>query len=126
MAKPERIAKHIDDLKKIFPAARDIDPALLVASLRTLERQAHRSAERLCNDSSYSQERHDQVRENVLLGLDKLLRFREAKISVHVNGDARGCALKIDDADVRALHDRGIDIERDWGGYGILWPDFDE
>jgi hypothetical protein len=92
VTKQERIARHIDNIKKIFPHARDADPATLAASLRTLERQAHRSAERLCNDSSYSSERDDQVRENVLLGLDKLLRFREAKIAVRVNGDPRGYA----------------------------------
>lgn len=126
MTKPERIAKHIDQIKKIFPATRDADPAVLSAKLRMLERQAHRSAERLCDDSSYSNERHDRVHANVSLELNALLHFREAKISVHVNSDARGYALKINDADVRALRDKGLDIERDWGGYGILWPDFDD
>jgi len=42
-----------------------------------------------------------------------------------VNGDARGHALKIDDAVTREVYPDYIGIQRDWGGYGILSPDMD-
>ena len=43
------------------------------------------------------------------------------KIPVFVNGDPRGYALKIDDSYVKKFN---LKIERDWGGYGIIAPDF--
>ena len=39
------------------------------------------------------------------------------------NGDARGYALKIDDEYIR---NNNFNIHRDWGGYGIIAPDFRE
>jgi hypothetical protein len=41
---------------------------------------------------------------------------------IFLNGDARGYALKIQDDYVR---DNNLDIHKDWGGYGILAPEFD-
>ena len=43
---------------------------------------------------------------------------------VFINGDPRGYALKIDDKYQDRLHKVGI--HRDWGGYGIIAPDFSE
>ena len=40
-----------------------------------------------------------------------------------LNGDARGYALKIDD---EYLKNNNFNIHRDWGGYGIIAPDFRE
>lgn len=91
-----------------------------------LERQAHRLAEEWC-DSDMDQSE---------------LRRREAKISEHVmqlfggklprgfqiNLDPRGYALKIDDH-VMKEHDQEYQRQgwwpyTDWGGYGILAPEF--
>ena len=41
-------------------------------------------------------------------------------VAIFLNLDPRGYALKIDDQDARAL-----DIYKDWGGYGIICPEFD-
>lgn len=43
---------------------------------------------------------------------------------VFVNGDPRGYTLKIDDKYKDKMHKAGV--YRDWGGYGIIAPDFRE
>jgi len=45
----------------------------------------------------------------------------DGMIPVFFNSDPRGYALKIKDD-----YTRDITIYRDWGGYGILAPDFSE
>ena len=45
------------------------------------------------------------------------------KKNIFVNGDARGYALKIDDNYIRS---NNFNIYRDFGGYGIIAPDFKE
>ena len=42
-------------------------------------------------------------------------------MSLFINGDCRGYALKLED-DVA----RDLAIYKDWGGYGIIAPDFKE
>lgn len=50
------------------------------------------------------------------------MNFRAQNIPVSVDGDHRGYALKIKDEYVRA---HNLKTHKDWGGYGILAPDFD-
>jgi hypothetical protein len=50
--------------------------------------------------------------------------FNHKLEGLKINGDARGYTLKIDDAVNRELSDKGINLHRDWGGYGILGPTF--
>ena len=45
----------------------------------------------------------------------------ENDFNIFVNGDCRGYALKIFDDYIRK---NDITIYRDWGGYGIIAPDF--
>lgn len=54
-----------------------------------------------------------------LKGLFPLLPFK-------VNYDARGYALKINDSIMKSLFDKGIRLYSDFGGYGILAPEFNE
>jgi hypothetical protein len=44
----------------------------------------------------------------------------------HINYDARGYALKIDNSIMKELFDKGIRLYSDFGGYGILAPEFEE
>lgn len=44
--------------------------------------------------------------------------------TIFLNGDPRGYALKISTEETRELRDKGINIHQDWGGYGILAPEF--
>jgi len=123
----KRIDKHISQLRAVFPALSKRSPEDIEGVLYHHERRAHRAAERLCNDSSYGNERYERDVEPIKAELRRFLGLDETKIRVHVNGDPRGYAIEISDVDIGALRDKGVvDFDRrDWGGYGILWPDFD-
>lgn len=122
----KRINKHIEQLRAVFPALCDRTEDEIQGLLADKERRAHRAAERLCNGSSYGDDAYERDVEPIKAELRRLLGLDETKIRVFVNGDPRGYALKIDDADIRALYEKGVNFDqRDWGGYGIIWPDFD-
>ena len=117
----DKIRRHGENLKAIFHLPY-IDPVALSKKILRLENEAHRASERYSSDSRYGGEAQwEKDSASVLSRLDKILNFRKLKIPVFVNGDPRGCALKIDDS--AAKH---MTIERDMGGYGLLAPDFRE
>ena len=113
----EQVLQHGFDLQRIFNIT-DIGPAELAKKVHRLEVKAHRLAEEDCNTGNTPDDWDDKI----LTSLDKIINFRVQNIPVFVNGDPRGYALKIDDKYVR---DHNLDIHRDWGGYGILAPEFD-
>jgi hypothetical protein len=123
-----RIDKHIEQLRAIFPALRTRAAHDIRGVLALQERLAHRAAERLCDDSSYGNDAYERAVASLKIELRRFLGLDENKVRVIVNSDPRGHALKIDDGDIRKLRDEGVvDFDRrDWGGYGIIWPDFDD
>lgn len=117
----EQIERHGRKVQAIFPKTRTLDPVALAKSLKRLEGKAHHAAERLSSEYGH-QDTYDAIHDSVLASLDKLLGFKKAGVPVFVNSDPRGYALKIDDNYVR---DHGLDIHTDFGGYGILAPEYD-
>ena len=117
----EQIMRHGFNLNRIFNLNR-MDPVTLAKQVHRLEVKAHRLAEDYCNGLIESDDWLDIKEKKVLKALDRLLNFSSQGIPVFVNGDPRGYALKIDDTYVR---EHNLDIHRDWGGYGILAPEFD-
>ena len=121
----EQILKHGFNLKRIFFANNpygEPSPVSLAKSIHRLEVKAHRMAEDYCNGLIESDEWLEKKEKSILKSLDRLINFKAQGIPVFVNGDPRGYALKIDDAYVK---EHNLDIHRDWGGYGILAPEFD-
>ena len=122
-AKDEAMLRYGFKLMRLFPRAAKVyqgEPVSLYKRLHRLEAEAHRLAERECCEQlpdGYS----DRKTASILNRLDSILGFKELGVPVFVNGDPRGYALKIEDQYVR---DHEIDIETDWGRYGIICPDF--
>lgn len=115
----EQIERHGEQLNAIFHTR--YSPVALCKKLRVLEIKMHRVAEQWCNgeiSNETAEEKHTQALEL----LDKLLRFRRKGVRVIINGDPRGYALKIDD---QSMQEKNLNLYRDWGGYGILAPEFD-
>jgi hypothetical protein len=112
----QQIREHGENLKAIFNV--DMDADKLARKVHSIEVKAHRLAEEDCNTGNTPEDWDEKI----LKSLDKILGFKAKGIPVFVNGDPRGYALKIDDKYVRE-HD--LKIHRDWGGYGILAPEFD-
>lgn len=116
----EAILRHGFALQRIFPKTKNTGPVSLYKALHRLEVEAHRCAERECSEvlpEGYV----ERKRASILKRLDAILGFEEANIQVFVNGDPRGYALKIEDTTVKTLN---LDIYKDWGGYGIICPEF--
>ena len=116
-----RITRHGQNLKAMFNLDRDIDPVKLCKRLLRLENKAHRLAVNFCN-GDIDQLEWDKKADQILTKAETIFQ-NKANGFIFVNGDARGYALKIDD---EYLKNNNFNIHRDWGGYGIIAPDFRE
>ena len=114
-----RITKHGQNLKAVFNLDQDIDPVKLCKRLFRLENKAHKLALDFCN-GKIDQLEWDQKADKILTKVEAILKNKKV---LFLNGDARGYALKIDDGYIR---NNNLNIHRDWGGYGIVAPDFRE
>jgi len=110
----ENITAHGNNLKKLFKLDNSVDSVKLCKSLLRLENQAHELALNYCNYGNLE----NKAVESILKKVSKLLNL-ENEYPVFFNGDARGYALKISDEFVK-----NKEIFKDWGGYGIIAPDF--
>lgn len=127
----QRIEKHGEDLNRIFKTK--FDNVTLCKKLHSLEAKAHKLAEDYCNgvngvDSENWDEKCKPILEKVYAILNNGKPFEDRphqrKVPIFVNGDARGYALKINDAFMNLLEKQGKTLHKDWGGYGILAPEF--
>ena len=83
--------------------------------LNRLERKANRIATDECNGDLSTDEANDK-HEKIEKTVKKLLPNVE---TFFINGDPRGYSLKIKEEEAKKLQ-----IHSDWGGYGILAPEF--
>ena len=113
------ITKHGQDLKTVFNLDPNTDPVQLSKRLFRLENKAHRLAVDFCN-GDIDQLTWDSEASKILDKVQAILKYKK---NIFVNGDARGYALKIDDNYIRS---NNFNIYRDFGGYGIIAPDFKE
>ena len=109
------IRKHGLQLQAIYPQTLALDPVALCKKLHRLEHEAHAIALRWCNGPEFDEGKREAMTERVIGKVEKLLGDGPA---VFLNGDARGYALKIDTEDAK-----GLDIHKDWGGFGIICPE---
>lgn len=114
----QEIENHGENLNAIFHTG--LGNIELCKKLHRLEVKAHRLATDYCNgENGVNSENWDELCKPILKQVIKIL----GDCPVFLNGDARGYALKISDEYVR---EHNLTIFKDWGGYGILAPDFNE
>ena len=133
----QQIEKHGADLNAIFNTG--LDNVKLCKKLRPLELKANRAATCLCNTNTLdrleltrqeertsikqaTEEEQDAFFNAILDKVDKILNFKAQNIPVFINHDPRGYALKIKSEYVK---DHNLQIYQDWGGFGIIAPEFD-
>ena len=120
----DQIRVHGENLKRLFNV--DMDGDKLARKIHSLELKAHKLATDYCNgENGVDSENWEELSDAILAKVDKVLNFKRQGIPVFVNGDARGYALKIDDNFMRGYLSKGGRLHTDWGGYGILAPEFD-
>jgi hypothetical protein len=115
----QQIEAHGQNLLAIYPGATERDPVKLCKKLHRLESQASALATHYCNGTGgINTDNWEEKTAPTLARVQKILGDGPA---VFINGDARGYALKINEETVR---DMGLKIYTDWGGYGIICPEF--
>jgi hypothetical protein len=117
------ISRHGENLKRIFNLAGD--PDKISRQVHSIEVKAQRFALDYCNgviDGDAMEMADDAIMKRLykLLGKEKCV-----ETGVFYNHDPRGYALKISDDWTRGYRNAGGEIHQDWGGYGILAPEFD-
>lgn len=112
----EAIEKHGNNLNTIFNTG--IDPVTLCKKLHRLEVRANRL---MCDECNTNAD-HTQTLEKIKGQVFKILKpTKEQQEAIFLNGDPRGYTLKIRDTYVKA---QDLRIETDWGGYGLIAPDY--
>jgi len=107
--------KHLQLLSKLStePSSPPY-PHGLYKKLRSLEARAHRITTAECN-GTIDEDKADKQLKTIKQQANKLLKVT----TLFINGDPRGYALKIKEEEAKELG-----IYTDWGGYGILAPQF--
>lgn len=117
----KRIALHGNNLLAIFPDATIPTPTPLCKKLRQLELKATRYTEKLCNGGTRPDlSEAERKLEIIELQVKKILNIKDDN-TFFINRDPRGYALKLSEE-----YSKDKKIYKDWGGYGILAPDFSE
>jgi hypothetical protein len=106
---------HLAALQAFFTNA-EVESKFI--ALRRLEEKAHRFAEMYCNVENFDME---SAHKNVIKAATRIFNGK-LPAGFFFNQDPRGYALKIDNDSV--LIPEGL--HTDWGGYGILAPDFSD
>ena len=121
----ERIYQHGENLNRIFNL--NEDPDKLARRIHRLEVKAHKLATDYCNgENGVTTGNWDEKTEPILKAVRKILNCTDS-FPIFINGDARGYALKIRSEYMKKCsHINGYkELHKDWGGYGILAPEFD-
>lgn len=130
------IERHGNQLNAIFNTG--LDPVTLCKKLHRLERKAHQATTCLCNTNTLhlqelnrytgydvpeaTEEEQERFSNNILNQVCNILKPTEGqKAAIFINYDPRGSALKIRNSYMR---EHNLNLYQDWGGYGILAPDF--
>lgn len=119
----KNIERHGANLNKIFNTG--LDNVKLCKKLRRLEIKAAYYTTLECNTGD---DYHAEICK-ILTAVKKILfptaesQFanKDLYLKIFINRDPRGYALKIKNDYVR---EHNLNIYKDWGGYGILSPDF--
>jgi len=118
------IQEHGQNLLELFPNTAEQDPIKLCKKLRTLECQAEKHTTDLCNGLSEWQElAAEQALDVIELKVRRLLGLTSEDTFFFINRDPRGYALKIRESWRKKS---GKKLYKDWGGHGILAPNFSE
>lgn len=125
------IENHGRALLAAFPNASEKNPVTLAKMLRRLEVKAAAVSLSYCNgEGRYAEhEVAEKEAERLVNAANRILQAK-APFIVHFNPDPRGYALKLDDKETEAYNRQDHvlctagRIHQDWGGYGIVAPNF--
>jgi len=106
----------------LFAQCNIVQAEVIFRELRRIEAKERHRAEMQCNGAINETEEETEAKDKKTLS--RLKQLLPGVTDIFINGDPRGFALKINIEATRILRNKGIYIETDWGGYGILAPKF--
>jgi hypothetical protein len=117
----KRRTVHTANLASVLGLSVDLTSDLY-RHIKRIETDGHRQAERYCNGDIDSDEQV-KIEKKLRANLDATLKYAKSDVvrNIFFNWDPRGHFIKINDDYVR---NNKLKIETDWGGYGIVCPDF--
>ena len=118
----DQFFRHVCNLQTLAGLDNYHDALTLYKSLHRLEARISRENTDDCNGTSNLTDKQSESRDE-----RRFKKFQSLLPNVSglfINGDPRGYALKIHTKDAMELRYKGINIYQDWGGYGILAPEF--
>lgn len=118
-----QLKRHYQALERLasFCGVDSANGKKLSNKLRRIEIELQKPLLDFCNgDFIGTYDDLDKITDNAEKEIQKL--FNNKLQGLHINRDPRGYALKIDDEVNRTIY-KDIDLNRDWGGYGLLAPE---
>ena len=118
----EQLFRHVCNLQTLTGVGSYHDALDLYKKLHRLETRVHRENEDDCNGTTGLSESQETARDK--RRFNKFQSLLPDVTGLFINGDPRGYSLKMHVKQTQELFDKGINLYRDWGGYGILAPKF--
>jgi hypothetical protein len=115
-----QVIKHGLQLIELFNLPTSTDPVKLCKQLRRIENKANQINEQYCN-GDIDGEKHEFLIVNIELKVKSIFNSNKFKDAFYFNSDPRGYALKLR---FEWAQKNARDFYKDWGGYGILAPEF--
>lgn len=132
----EQLERHYSALARLADACGvKAEGKKLSVALLQIEKMAHAAAEAYCNgenirlafkgripvdcDFNHDEQAWEKAEKAIADQVQSLFGWKLPYL--HINGDPRGYALKIDSEKGRELIEQ-TGLQRDWGGYGLLAP----
>ena len=118
----DQFFRHICNIQALAGLFSYHEALMLYKSLHRLEARIDRENTNDCNGTSGLTEDQETARDK-----RRFLKYKSLLPNVpglFINGDPRGYALKIHVKETQELRDKDINLYTDWGGYGILAPEF--
>jgi len=116
----KQVIRHGQLLITLFDLPASTDPVNLCRNLRRLESSYHKLCEEYCNgfiEFGEFEARSTEIEKKVLFILNPLNNTKTGRM-IYFNTDPRGMCLKVDSSFTP------YEMFRDWGGYGIIAPEF--
>lgn len=114
-------SRHLKNLSKLLGLKGEL-MLEVYKHLKKIEKDGHRFAERYCNGEGIDSTNIEEIESRLKGNLLATLKYARSEVvrEIQFNWDPRGYFLKLSDEYVRK---NKIEIETDWGGYGILCPE---
>ncbi len=118
----DQFFRHVCNLQTLAGLSSYHESLELYKKLHRLEARVNRENTNDCNGISNLTEEQEEKRDR--RRFNSFQSLLPGVSGLFINGDPRGYALKMHVKNTQELRDKGINLYTDWGGYGILSPEF--